>query len=168
MASTLGGQMNAMDMQVAGVYDSGSDATNDKYMRFTFDFAQSLYDTQMAEKIVVLLDDWQRRRGCAPPLGKARRRRHRDRDKDVERAFPVLFEGEGHVRHDVPLHLLHRPRDRRDEHGEHHGYGGAGEDKGDRDACGPSASSGGASRCFSPWKGVCWVFSGASSAWCST
>ena len=33
MASTLSGQMNAMDMQVAGVYDSGSDATNDKYMR---------------------------------------------------------------------------------------------------------------------------------------
>ena len=60
MASTLGGQMNAMDIQVAGVYDSGSDATNDKYMRFTLDFAQSLYDTKMAEKIVVLLDDWQK------------------------------------------------------------------------------------------------------------
>jgi len=52
--------MNAMDMQVSGVYDSGSDATNDKYLRFTFDFAQSLYDTKMAEKIVVLLDDWQK------------------------------------------------------------------------------------------------------------
>jgi putative ABC transport system permease protein len=60
MAATLGGQMNAMDAQVVGVYDSGSDATNDKYMRFTFDFAQSLYDTRMAEKIVVLLDDWRK------------------------------------------------------------------------------------------------------------
>ncbi len=60
MVSTLGGQMNAMDMQVSGVYDSGSDATNDKYLRFTLDFAQSLYDTKMAEKIVVLLDDWQK------------------------------------------------------------------------------------------------------------
>ncbi len=60
MVSTLGGQMNAMDMQVSGVYDSGSDATNDKYLRFTFDFAQSLYDTKMAEKIVVLLDDYQK------------------------------------------------------------------------------------------------------------
>jgi putative ABC transport system permease protein len=58
MATTLGGQMNAMDIQVSGVYDSGSDATNDKYMRFTFDFAQSLVDSQRAEKIVVLLDDW--------------------------------------------------------------------------------------------------------------
>ena len=60
MTSTLSGQMNAMDMQVSGVYDSGSDATNDKYLRFTFDFAQSLYDTKAAEKIVVLLDDWQK------------------------------------------------------------------------------------------------------------
>ncbi len=58
MTTTLGGQMNAMDIQAAGVYDSGSDATNDKYMRFTFDFAQSLVDTQMAERIVVQLEDW--------------------------------------------------------------------------------------------------------------
>ena len=57
MPPTLGGQMNAMDIQVLGVYNSGSDATNDKYMRFTYDFAQSLLDTKMAEKIVVLLDD---------------------------------------------------------------------------------------------------------------
>ncbi len=65
MASTLSGQMNAMDIQVAGVYDTGSDATNDKYLRFTFDFAQSLYDTEKAEKMVVLLketkDTWKMR-----------------------------------------------------------------------------------------------------------
>ncbi|OGP64074.1 MAG: hypothetical protein A2169_10050 [Deltaproteobacteria bacterium RBG_13_47_9] len=60
MAPTLSGQMNAMDILVAGVYDSGSDATNDKYMRFTFNFAQSLLDTKMAERIVVLLDNWQK------------------------------------------------------------------------------------------------------------
>jgi putative ABC transport system permease protein len=60
MASTLSGQMNAMDMQVAGVFDSGSDATNDKYMRVTFEMAQSLYDTKSADKIVVLLDDWKK------------------------------------------------------------------------------------------------------------
>lgn len=60
MATTLGGQMNAMDVRVAGVYDSGSEATNDKYMRFTFDFAQSLFDTHMAEKVVVLLHDWKK------------------------------------------------------------------------------------------------------------
>jgi putative ABC transport system permease protein len=58
MATTLGGQMNAMDILVQGLYDTGSDATNDKYLRCTFDFAQSLVDTKSAERIVVLLDDW--------------------------------------------------------------------------------------------------------------
>jgi putative ABC transport system permease protein len=58
MATTLGGQMNAMDILVRGLYDTGSDATNDKYMRCTLDFAQSLVDTKSAERIVVLLRDW--------------------------------------------------------------------------------------------------------------
>lgn len=60
MVSTLNGQMNAMDFQVSGIYDSGSDATNDKFMRYNYDFAQSLYDTQMAERIVILLNDWKK------------------------------------------------------------------------------------------------------------
>ncbi len=57
MAPTMSGQMNAMDIQVSGVFDTGTDATNDKYMRFPFAFAQSLLNTEKAEKIVVLLDD---------------------------------------------------------------------------------------------------------------
>jgi putative ABC transport system permease protein len=59
MAPTLSGQMNAMDIQVAGVYDSGSDFSNDKFMRFHFYFAQSLLDTQSAERIVILLSGWE-------------------------------------------------------------------------------------------------------------
>ena len=58
MATTLDGQMNAMDILVQGLYDTGSDATNDKYMRCTFEFAQSLINTTAAERIVVLLKDW--------------------------------------------------------------------------------------------------------------
>lgn len=57
MAPTLSGQMNALDIYVSGVYDTGSDATNDKYMRLSFGFAQSLLDTEKADRIVVLLDD---------------------------------------------------------------------------------------------------------------
>ncbi|MBN2124000.1 MAG: ABC transporter permease [Deltaproteobacteria bacterium] len=60
MASTLDGQMNAMDIQISGVYDSGSEATNDKVMRVPFSFAQSLYDTDMADRIVILLKDWRK------------------------------------------------------------------------------------------------------------
>ena len=58
MSPTLDGQMNALDIEVAGIYDTGSEATNDKYMRLPFLFAQSLYDTEKADRIVVLLDDW--------------------------------------------------------------------------------------------------------------
>ena len=60
MASTLDGQMNAMDIQVSGVYDSGSDATNDKVMRVPVELARALYDTQRADRIVVLLNDWRK------------------------------------------------------------------------------------------------------------
>lgn len=60
MGTTLEGQMNAMDIRVMGVYDSGSDATNDKVMRIPFALARSLYDTDKADRIVVLLDDWKK------------------------------------------------------------------------------------------------------------
>jgi putative ABC transport system permease protein len=60
MATTPDGQMNALDLQVSGIFDSGVEATNDKYMRVPFVFAQSLYDTTKADRIVVLLDDWQK------------------------------------------------------------------------------------------------------------
>ena len=59
MATTHDGQMNALDIEVAGVYDTGSDATNDKYMRVPFSFAQSLYDTEKADRMVVLLGKWE-------------------------------------------------------------------------------------------------------------
>jgi putative ABC transport system permease protein len=58
MAQTLIGQMNALDIQINGIYDTGNDFSNDKFMRFNFSFAQSLLDTQSAERIVVLLKDW--------------------------------------------------------------------------------------------------------------
>jgi len=58
MAPTLSGQMNALDMQVSGVYDTGSDFSNDKFMRFNYYFAQSLLNTDSAERIVILLKDW--------------------------------------------------------------------------------------------------------------
>jgi putative ABC transport system permease protein len=58
MAPTLNGQMNALDIQVSGIYDTGNDFSNDKFMRFNFYYAQSLLNTQSAERIVILLDDW--------------------------------------------------------------------------------------------------------------
>ena len=75
MAPTLDGQMNALDIEVMGIYDTGSEATNDKYIRLPFSFAQSLYDTEKADRIVVLLNDWKltakTRDTIAAELGKA-------------------------------------------------------------------------------------------------
>ena len=58
MAATLDGQMNALDVRINGTYDTGSEATNDKYMLLSYQYAQSLYDTDRADRLIVLLDDW--------------------------------------------------------------------------------------------------------------
>ncbi len=62
MATTFDGQMNALDVTVAGTYDTGTAATNDKFMIFSLDYAQQLYDTQMVDRVIVLLDDWRHTR----------------------------------------------------------------------------------------------------------
>ncbi|MFH0783032.1 MAG: FtsX-like permease family protein [Pseudomonadota bacterium] len=59
MATTLEGQMNALDIAVNGTYDTGSDATNDKYLLLPYAYAQTLYDTNRADRVIVLLDHWQ-------------------------------------------------------------------------------------------------------------
>jgi putative ABC transport system permease protein len=58
MATTVEGQMNALDIHVNGLYDTGSDATNDKYLLLSFAHAQNLYDTDRADRMVVLLNHW--------------------------------------------------------------------------------------------------------------
>jgi putative ABC transport system permease protein len=60
MAATLDGQVNALDIDVRGIYDTGTAATNDKFMRVPLALAQALYDTEQADRVVVLLDDWQK------------------------------------------------------------------------------------------------------------
>ncbi len=58
MATSLEGQMNALDININGIYDTGSDATNDKYLLLSYAHAQSLYDTDRADRMVILLDHW--------------------------------------------------------------------------------------------------------------
>lgn len=59
MTTTLEGQMNALDLDVRGVYDTGATATNDKWMRVPLAFAQALLQTEQVDRVVVLLNDWQ-------------------------------------------------------------------------------------------------------------
>lgn len=60
MASTVNGYLNALDMRVCGIYDTGNDFSNDKFVRLNFYFAQSLLATKSAERIAVLLKDWKK------------------------------------------------------------------------------------------------------------
>ncbi|NOX32456.1 MAG: ABC transporter permease [Deltaproteobacteria bacterium] len=58
MGATLDGQMNALDININGTYNTGVADTNDKFIKVPFSFAQSFYDTRKADSIVILLDNW--------------------------------------------------------------------------------------------------------------
>ena len=57
MSTTVDGQMNALDMEVFNLFDVGIEELNDKVMQVPFRFAQTLYDTDGADRITVLLDE---------------------------------------------------------------------------------------------------------------
>lgn len=59
MTTTVDGQMNALDMEVFTLFQVGIQEMNDKVLQVPFRFAQSLYDTEGADRITVLLDDLQ-------------------------------------------------------------------------------------------------------------
>lgn len=55
MAPTISGQMNALDAEVFFTFDAGAEQLNDKMVVCTLSFARLLYDTDSAERLVVLL-----------------------------------------------------------------------------------------------------------------
>jgi putative ABC transport system permease protein len=57
LTTTVEGQANALDMEVADVLNTGNAGTNDKFVLMPFSFAQRLFDTSGGERIVLLLDD---------------------------------------------------------------------------------------------------------------
>jgi putative ABC transport system permease protein len=57
LTNTVEGQMNALDMEVFNIFESGVEELKDKWMLVPYRFAQSLYDTQGADRIAVLLDE---------------------------------------------------------------------------------------------------------------
>ena len=56
LATTVDGQMNALDLQILQLFNTDSQVLNDKIMRVPLRFAQSLYDTQGVDRIAILLD----------------------------------------------------------------------------------------------------------------
>lgn len=57
LTNTKDGRVNALDVDVEKVFNTGNPATNDKYILTDFSTAQNLYDTEGAERIVVVLND---------------------------------------------------------------------------------------------------------------
>jgi putative ABC transport system permease protein len=58
LTNTLGGQANALDIQVAGLFDTGNAATNDLYAFMPLQLVRSLYDADgRADRLTILLDD---------------------------------------------------------------------------------------------------------------
>ena len=55
LSNSYSGMANALDAKVAGIYNTGFAATNDKLLLMTFKHAQDLVDYQGAERLVVLL-----------------------------------------------------------------------------------------------------------------
>lgn len=53
---TLAGHMNAVDMDIQGIYNTGTRATNDKYVLVPLDLARKLYDTDGASQLSILLN----------------------------------------------------------------------------------------------------------------
>lgn len=57
LANTMSGQINALDLEVLRIWDTGTAATNDKTLRLPLTFVQQLLDTDGANRVAVLLDD---------------------------------------------------------------------------------------------------------------
>jgi putative ABC transport system permease protein len=55
-SNTVDGQMNALDLEIFQTFDTASDEMNDKVMRVPLSFAQTLYDTDRADRLAILLD----------------------------------------------------------------------------------------------------------------
>jgi len=55
MAPTIDGQINALDVQVFNTFNTPIEALNDQLMVVPLSFAQSLYDTNQVNKIILLL-----------------------------------------------------------------------------------------------------------------
>ena len=57
LSPTLNGQANAMDADIADIFNTGNAGTNDKYIVVPFEFAQQLLDTDSVERYIVLLNE---------------------------------------------------------------------------------------------------------------
>jgi len=70
LSNTYSGMANALDAKIAGVYNTGNTATNDKMLLMTFRHSQDLMDFSGAERLVILLKDGRNGKNLAAVMGR--------------------------------------------------------------------------------------------------
>ncbi|PSU33659.1 ABC transporter permease [Photobacterium lutimaris] len=56
VAATIDGMMSASDVNIADMTDTGSVATNDKFVLIPLDLARELYDVEGADRVIILME----------------------------------------------------------------------------------------------------------------
>lgn len=74
-SSTMAGRLNAVDMDVIGIFDTGSAATNDKFVAAPLALARELYRTDGAHQVAVVLNRPERAAAVAAVMAAALRER---------------------------------------------------------------------------------------------
>jgi putative ABC transport system permease protein len=70
LSNTYTGMANALDAKIAGIYNTGNTATNDKMLLMTFRHSQDLMDFSGAERLVVLLKNGRNGKNLISALGR--------------------------------------------------------------------------------------------------
>jgi putative ABC transport system permease protein len=70
LSNTYFGMANALDAKIAGIYNTGNTATNDKMLLMTFRHSQDLMDFSGAERLVVLLKDGRKVKNLTAVMGR--------------------------------------------------------------------------------------------------
>lgn len=70
LSNTYSGMANALDAKIAGIYNTGNTATNDKMLLMTFRHSQDLMDYSGAERLVILLKDGRNGKNLMSVMGR--------------------------------------------------------------------------------------------------
>ncbi len=92
MATTIEGQMNAVDITTVGHLPALADAMDDKYLKIPLDLARALYDFHGADRLCVLLADTADTRVWAQVLSEALATRGLDIEVRTWKELSVFYE----------------------------------------------------------------------------
>ncbi|WP_052260666.1 ABC transporter permease [Photobacterium gaetbulicola] len=68
VAATIDGMMSASDVNIADMTDTGSVATNDKFVLIPLDLARELYDVEGADRVIILMETPEQAEAAMPNI----------------------------------------------------------------------------------------------------